>query len=353
MASEIVKDLQKREEERKKKAAASKQGVQSQIDTLNQQRQQTLQNREKQPLLDKAIRAQDREYNQQLKSLQDQLNAPTQLSAEDKGRQRAAEIIGPEGLERLSADKDVQETLDRYKKISEEGISPAEIAARRARATAGMKEQEQAMSLRLGASLGGSKGAGVAAQQRALAMQGMMGRAGIERDIFLAQEEVKRAGLDKYSERMGQVKQFDISQGMKERDILQTSISGFEQIESAEKQAQIEADAAKKSGGGGGGCVIATHAISTGSFNHADRQRAVDWCVKNLHGNFIGETFRKGYRHIGRKLIKNNEENMAPIYNEFNDWVDFATGKKRTVKGFFKFAYRAVQMFFVGLFIKE
>ena len=83
-----------------------------------------------------------------------------------------------------------------------------------------MLAAEQKASRGLGATLGQQKGAGAAAQQRALAEAGMTARAGIERDLFLRQEEAKRSALDKYENtaafdlaKRGQAKEFEASLG--------------------------------------------------------------------------------------------------------------------------------------------
>ena len=104
-------------------------------------------------------------------------------------------------------------------------------------------------------------------------------------------------------------------------------------------------------GSGGGDCVVATHAVSTGAFNDEDKQRAVDWCRKNLHGNWFGETFRKGYRRVGNKYI--DKGTVTKYYTEFEDYVNFVTGRKKTLRGLVSFLYRTSQFFVLGLFTKE
>ena len=169
----------------------------------------------------------------------------SQTSATAKGQLLAKKVIGPEGLERLGTDPEVQEVLARKKQISEEGISQAEQEALRTKMARQMMQAEQTAGLRLGGALGGAQGAAAAAQQRSLMAQGMQARAGIERDIFLAQEQAKRTGLESYASALGEVKTFDIGQAAKERDIMQSSIMGYEQMASAERAAQAQTEAAK------------------------------------------------------------------------------------------------------------
>lgn len=166
-------------------------------------------------------------------------------TAEAKGERLAKKVIGPEGLERLSDDKDIQDVIARRKKMADEGISQAEQEALRTKMARQMMQAEQTAGLRLGGALGGAQGASIAAQQRSLMAQGMQARAGIERDIFLAQEQAKRTGLESYASSLGEVKTFDIGQAAKERDIMQSSIMGYEQMASAERAAKLQSEAAK------------------------------------------------------------------------------------------------------------
>ena len=102
-------------------------------------------------------------------------------------------------------------------------------------------------------------------------------------------------------------------------------------------------------GGGGGGsdCVVATHAVSSGAFTPSMKREAVVWCMHNLHDKWWGEAIRRGYRHLGRKKIEQGKAHEH--YQEFRNYIDFASGKKRTIKGAIHFAARTVQFFAVGL----
>ena len=98
---------------------------------------------------------------------------------------------------------------------------------------------------------------------------------------------------------------------------------------------------------GGGGCVVATHAVSAGAFTPSMKREAVVWCMHNLHDKWWGEAVRRGYRHLGRKKIEQGKAHEH--YQEFRNYIDFASGKKRTIKGAIHFAARTVQFFAVGL----
>tara|TARA_Y100000593_G_scaffold6087_1_gene11709 strand:- start:3613 stop:4950 length:1338 start_codon:yes stop_codon:yes gene_type:complete len=98
-------------------------------------------------------------------------------------------------------------------------------------------------------------------------------------------------------------------------------------------------------------CVIATHAVGAGVFTRKQRQGAVRWCVQNLHNTWYGESLRRGYRSYGNdKIAKGKAENY---YEEFQNYIDFATGKKRNLKNGWIFVKRSIHFFLKGLFIKD
>jgi hypothetical protein len=77
------------------------------------------------------------------------------------------------------------------------------------------------------------------------------------------------------------------------------------------------------------------------------KREAVVWCMHNLHDKWWGEAIRRGYRYLGRKKIEQGKAHEH--YQEFRNYIDFASGKKRTIKGAIHFAARTVQFFAVGL----
>ena len=99
------------------------------------------------------------------------------------------------------------------------------------------------------------------------------------------------------------------------------------------------------------GCVVATHAVNSGAFSPATKREAVVWCMQVLHGKWWGEAIRRGYRHLGRSKIEQGK--AAEHYQEFRNYIDFARGKKRTIKGAIHFAARTAQFFAVGLVKKD
>lgn len=99
------------------------------------------------------------------------------------------------------------------------------------------------------------------------------------------------------------------------------------------------------------GCVIATHAISAGVYNYQTRREAEVWCMRKLHNKWWGETIRRGYRYLGRKKI--DQGKASEHYDEFRQYIAFATGKKRDLRGALTFTLRSIQFFAVGLFARN
>jgi len=100
-------------------------------------------------------------------------------------------------------------------------------------------------------------------------------------------------------------------------------------------------------GSSGDGCVVATHAVNSGAFTPSMKREAVVWCMNVLHNKWWGEAIRRGYRYLGRKKIEQGKAHE--YYQEFRDYIAFASGKKRTIKGAIHFAARTAQFFAVGL----
>ena len=95
------------------------------------------------------------------------------------------------------------------------------------------------------------------------------------------------------------------------------------------------------------GCVVATHAVESGAFSPRTKREAVVWCMDVLHGKWWGEAIRRGYRYCGTKKIEQGK--AREHYDEFRRYIDFARGKKRTLRGAATFTLRTVQFFAIGL----
>jgi len=162
-----------------------------------------------------------------------------------KGAKFAEGLLGEEGLGRLGTDVEVQDTLQRFKDISEQGLSRQEVEAERAAAFQGIDRSTQTSQRALQAALAraGVKGATAGQQLLQGELGGLQAKAGVERDLFLKSEQLKREGLADYSQRLGDVKTFDIAQAASEKDIaLQTGLA-FAQMKSAKDIAAVQAQA--------------------------------------------------------------------------------------------------------------
>jgi hypothetical protein len=88
----------------------------------------------------------------------------------------------------------------------------------------------------------------------------------------------------------------------------------------------VDSDAASGAEGSDGDCVIATANMATGRMSRADRARAIRLCKQKLHGHWIGETVRLGYRKWGRSQIaKGRARDYADEFNRCvlqKTWAD-------------------------------
>lgn len=166
----------------------------------------------------------------------------------EAGRRFGRDVLGEEGLGRLGTDPEIQGVLDRFKGISEEGLGTAETVAKRERALEGIGQSTQTAERALLARLGsaGVRGASAGAQLRELQVQGLRARAGVERDLFLESEQLKRSGLKDFAEALGQVKTFDLGQAAKEKDIEISAGLGVGQLGQAERSAMAQAEAQRQ-----------------------------------------------------------------------------------------------------------
>lgn len=217
----------------------------------------------------------------------------------DKGVDKANEILGEDGLGRLGDDPEIQKALedsksyiskqegvtaqaqDQYKrqqnftskweKVADQGMDPAAREAMRTQMSQQMGQAAQIMGMKAGAAMGGMRGAGAAAQQRSLMSQALADKAGIERDVFLANEQTKMQGLQgmsqamgmeqsalqgvgmsvaqeraafgEYANRLGEVKTFDIGQAAAEKELRASMGMQYEQMAAAERAARMQAEA--------------------------------------------------------------------------------------------------------------
>jgi hypothetical protein len=207
-----------------------------------------------------------------------------------KGARLGEAALGPDGLGRLGEDSEIQDVLGRFKDISETGLSSAEAEAKRAQAIGGIDRSTQTSQRALQAALAraGVKGSTAGQQMLQAEMGGLQAKANVERDLFLESEQIKRQGLADYSQRLGDVKTFDIGQAAKEKDIaLQTGLA-FAQMGSAKDIAKVQAKAAEKA-------AAARAAASRSScFAAGTKVKLANGAYKNIEEIELGEELSTG-----------------------------------------------------------
>lgn len=180
-------------------------------------------------------------------------------------------ILGADGLGRLGGDEQILGVLDQFEDIANNGLSTKELEGKRAQAFQGIDRNTQTSLRGLQGRLArsGVKG-GIAAKALLQAQgQGDAQKGNVERDLFLESASIQRQGLKDFSQRLGNVKQFDLAQRAKEKDLLLQSGLGVAKLGSGERNAERQAAAARdaarvqaeatkaaaaaQSGGGGGG----------------------------------------------------------------------------------------------------
>tara|TARA_B100000902_G_scaffold391320_1_gene441768 strand:- start:2839 stop:3636 length:798 start_codon:yes stop_codon:yes gene_type:complete len=174
-----------------------------------------------------------------------------------KGQDKAQEILKGSGEGLMT--QDMKDIMARRKQMSQEGLSQQEMGAMKNKVASQMLAAEQKASRGLGATLGQQKGAGAAAQQRALAESGMTARAGIERDLFLRQEEAKRQALTDYErtarfdvQKRAQAKEFEANLGFQYEGLQQQRES------TAAQEAAMRGQKQKSQVGAGIGSAVGT-----------------------------------------------------------------------------------------------
>jgi hypothetical protein len=165
-----------------------------------------------------------------------------------EGAEFGANVLGPDGLGRLGTDSEVQESLGRFKDIADKGLSREEVAAERAQATRSIDSSTQTgmRSLQARLSKMGVKGTVAGQQLIQREMGGAQQKADLAQNLFLKSESIKREGLKDFSQRQGDIKQFDLGQSAKEKDIIMQSGISFAQLGSSERTARYAADRSKE-----------------------------------------------------------------------------------------------------------
>lgn len=176
-----------------------------------------------------------------------------------KGQEKAQEILKSSGEGLMT--RNMKDIMAKRKQRAEEGLSQKELGAMKSKVASQMLAAEQKAARGLGATLGQQKGAGAAAQQRALSEAGMTARAGIERDLFLRQEEAKQQALTDYEKtarfdvmKRAQAKEFEASLGFQYEGLAQ------QREATAAQEAAMRGQKQKSQVGAGVGSALGTAA---------------------------------------------------------------------------------------------
>ena len=162
----------------------------------------------------------------------------------DEGMNYGKKILG-DGLGRMQGDAEVDEIGSRLKDLSQ-GFSSEELTARREQSLSRVQDSGQASQRALQAALAraGVKGGAAGAKLTDLAMEGVQQRGNIERDLFIADADRRSSGLNNYAKFTTGVREFDLGQLAKEKNIVSQSGLAFGQLGSAERSANKQADSA-------------------------------------------------------------------------------------------------------------
>ena len=249
-------------------------------------------------------------------------------------------VVGPGGLGRLADQRGMEQAMSGLE-AQAQGFSGAEATARRERAVeqmgASQQAQQRALQARLAAA--GVKGGAAGAQIRDLVGQQAGARAGMERDLFLAGEEARRAGTQQLYQAASGLGQFDLGQAAKEKNIALQAGLGFAQLGSAERAAIYSSNAAKAAaaaqaqGLGSGGGILSKGKKLFGKYNmmgiaskpikrifcHEENTlvKMQDGTVKPIKELVLGDELHLG----GKVTMKADMANEYPVYEFMGEFV--------------------------------
>jgi len=176
-------------------------------------------------------------------------------------------IVGEGDLGRLKTDPAMQAIEQRYKDMSQ-GFSSEEMVARREQMGQRIDQSTQGSSRAMQAALAraGVKGGAAGAKLADVQMGGLAQKAGMERDLLIANRQAQTEGLGAYASQVTGTRQFDLAQAAKEKNIALQSGLGFAQLGSGERAALLanEAAMAKLQNQPEGGGSTAKQLLGTG-----------------------------------------------------------------------------------------
>lgn len=257
-------------------------------------------------------------YDKMKKNIQDQVGEGSLMRAEDdKALMGSIDESAAQGKESLKLRDTAKDIMARQTRLADEGMSAEEREQMKSKMSKDMAKAQQIAGLRMGAAGGGLKGSAAAAQQRSMMAQAMASRMGIQRDVFLQNEAVKRQGLQGMLQAQGAMQgaeqtigaamqrdvenrarrlQFDAAQQGKEKEFAVNTELAFAQMESADYQAGLEADAYEKANSG---TVLCTAAFGYGKIPEHIFEADIAYGKK-----MISKDVLKGYQFWAKPLTK-------------------------------------------------
>lgn len=270
---------------------------------------------------------------ERIAALQRQIENPESLVTDPiekdmlRGSKFGEAILGEEGLGRLSEDVDVQEALQRYKDISEKGLSREEVEAEKGQMFKEIQSSTETARRQLQAQLAkmGVRGGIAGSQVRDVITKGMSQQADVSRDLFLKSEGIKRQGLADYSSRLGEMKTFDLAQEAAEKNIVLQAGLGIAQTGSAERAAKYAAEQQR----------LAAQARSQAAscFLKQTEIELKDGSKKTINNLALGDELKTG-KVTGVMAFTRNEEiyDVEGIYVSGSHYVFDADGVWKTVR---------------------
>jgi hypothetical protein len=315
------------------------------------------------------------------KMIEDQKKLAAKQAAEKEEAEKQRRIATNQGIEAGAAQYG-EEVRKRYAELTPEQITqvsttgPAEmqeVLKRRESALAGYQAPElAAMQSQMAGTQQAAQQQRERALQAALAKQGVRGGAAASlqaqasqmaareqaqqsTDLMLKQAQRQREALGEYETGVQSALGAEQARLASELGVKLAAEQAAEaeraRLFQEESQRQYSEDQKEAAKAGGGGCVIATHAVQNGAFHIRDLAEAKKWCEAALHEKWWGEAMRRGYRWLGRRAISRGK--ASEHYSEFKRYVRFGNGRDRSLKAAITFAMRSVQMFVIGLFVKD
>lgn len=190
--------------------------------------------------------------NEQIQQAEQNLDRDLQFAEENQGKLYGEDIE----LDRLADDAGVQESLELLRDNVD--MDSEEQIAMRESATTGLQAAEKSQQRELLSSLsaGGVKGGAAGASLQAQAQSNLQNRAQLEQNLYLQQQNLRRAAVSELANYQTQIARFDIGQAAAEMNariqerLALVNMASNERSSIRQHQASLAAAEATKNSGG-------------------------------------------------------------------------------------------------------